>query len=199
MSPTAPQRRRGQVLENALLQAAWEELQEHGYSGFTFDGVARRAGTSRPVLYRRWETRADLVQATIAHYAATSTPTAPDTGDLRTDLIELLRDFNKRRAGAVAVLTVGLGAYYEETGSTIADIRRSIIGNQRDVMGEVLARAAERGEVDLARVTPRISRLPYDLLRTEMMLTLKPVPRKVIEEIVDTIVLPLLTGAGSQP
>jgi AcrR family transcriptional regulator len=56
-------RRYGAALERALLGAAWEELRESGYAGFTIDAVARRAGTSRPVLYRRWPNRAQLVLA----------------------------------------------------------------------------------------------------------------------------------------
>ena len=56
-------RRRGEALESALLDAAWDELQAAGYAGLTFEAVADRAGTSRAVLYRRWRNRADLVVA----------------------------------------------------------------------------------------------------------------------------------------
>ena len=52
-STTAPQRRRGPALEEALLDAAWTELTERGYDEMTIDAVAVRAGTSRAVLYRR--------------------------------------------------------------------------------------------------------------------------------------------------
>ena len=53
-------RRRGTKLEDALLDAAWEELQEVGYTRLTMEAVAARAGTSKPVLYRRWPNRARL-------------------------------------------------------------------------------------------------------------------------------------------
>ncbi len=43
-------RRRGTALENAILDAAWAELVEHGYADMTLESVAKRAGTSRPVL-----------------------------------------------------------------------------------------------------------------------------------------------------
>ena len=55
-------RRRGPALEAAILGAAWDELRTTGYAGFTIDAVARHAGTSRPVLYRRWPN----VQAVVA-------------------------------------------------------------------------------------------------------------------------------------
>jgi len=60
---TAPMRRRGDHLEHALLAATWEELLAVGYANLTMDGVAARAHTSKPVLYRRWPTRPELVLA----------------------------------------------------------------------------------------------------------------------------------------
>jgi hypothetical protein len=41
-------------------------------------------------------------------------------------------------------------------------------------------------------LTPRIAQLPFDLVRHQMMMTLAPVPTDAIEEIVDTIFLPLV-------
>ena len=62
-----PRRRRGDVLERALLDAAWAELEDSGYDDLTIDAVAQRAGTSRAVLYRRWPNKQDLMLAALAH------------------------------------------------------------------------------------------------------------------------------------
>ena len=40
-SGSAPRRRRGGELENALLDAAWQELQAAGYAGLTYEAVAQ--------------------------------------------------------------------------------------------------------------------------------------------------------------
>jgi hypothetical protein len=45
-------------------------------------------------------------------------------------------------------------------------------------------RAGERGEIDLARLTPRVANLATDLLRHELLMTHRPVPRRTIVEIV---------------
>lgn len=58
-------RRRGTALEAAILDAAWDVLQTDGWNGFTFAGVAERAQSSKPVLYRRWRTREELLRATL--------------------------------------------------------------------------------------------------------------------------------------
>ena len=49
-----------------------------------------------------------------------------------------------------------------------------------------------RGEADPDRLTPRVKSVAFDLLRNELLLTQRPVPRKVIDEIVDDVVLPLV-------
>lgn len=67
---TKAQRRRGPELDEAILQAVWDELSTKGYGGLTLDSVASRAGTSRPVLHRRWKSRSELVMAALARYVA---------------------------------------------------------------------------------------------------------------------------------
>lgn len=60
-------------------------------------------------------------------------------------------------------------------------------------------RAVRRGEIDANRLTDRIRSLPFDLLRHEILLTFAPVPDEVVEEIVDTIFLPLVRRPGASP
>src|ERR1700722_11909093 len=76
-------RRRGATLERALLDAAWEELQESGYARLTMERGADRAGTSRAVIYRRWRNRAELVIAALRHHQPVLTGSILDTGSLR--------------------------------------------------------------------------------------------------------------------
>src|SRR3954471_19906591 len=82
-------RRRGEELEHALLTAAWAELIEVGYPKMTIENVAARAGTSKPVIYRRWPTKAKLVIAALAHNMPLQQSDI-DTGSLRGDLLEFL-------------------------------------------------------------------------------------------------------------
>ena len=51
--PTRATRRSGEELREAILDAVLCELFDRGYAGLTFDGVAHRAHTSKPVIYRR--------------------------------------------------------------------------------------------------------------------------------------------------
>ncbi|WP_051792644.1 TetR/AcrR family transcriptional regulator [Amycolatopsis jejuensis] len=56
-------------MEAVLLDAAWDELAESGYATLTFDAVARRARTSRSVLYRRWTAKDAFVRDVMARAA----------------------------------------------------------------------------------------------------------------------------------
>jgi AcrR family transcriptional regulator len=189
---TAPQRRRGHALEEALLDAAWTELTERGYDEMTIDAVAVRAGTSRAVLYRRWPNKQELVLAVLAHQVRKDVVVTPDTGTLRGDVIALLQQANKLRAGFVTLLLTRLGGFYQQTGSSLADLRASVQGGRDAVLEEVIQRAIDRGEIRPEQVTERIARLPVDLFRHELLMTLRPLSDDAIEEIVDTMFLPLL-------
>lgn len=187
------QRRRGEALESALLQAAWDELMEHGYAAFTIDAVAQRAGTSKPVVYRRWGDKAELIVAAIQHISARQPAVAdPDTGTLRGDILELARQMNESRVAVIATAGVLLGEFYRETGTTLADLRDLILQGRESMRERIFDRAVARGEADPAKLTPLIMDLPFDLFRHRALMTLKPVPVELMEEIVDTVLLPLI-------
>ena len=187
-------RRRGAELEEALLEAAWQELTAVGYGRFTFEGVAARAGTSRPVLYRRWPQRSDLAIAALRHFSRREAVVAPDTGSLRDDLIRLLTEFSARRSSLVTLFAVQMGEYLAETGTTPAQLRDEYINARSQPLAyeTVLRRAVERGEIDAERLTPRVTALPGDLLRHELLMNLKPATPETITEIVDEVFLPLV-------
>lgn len=195
--PAAVTRRRGKALEDALLDAAWDELVAVGYGLFTIDAVAARAEASRHVIYRRWSTKEQLVQAAIQHYLVRDAPFVPDTGSLREDIIASLNAVNKTRSATVAVLTVLFGAFYQETGTTLAELRAELAADRPRPMETIVERAVARGEIDPARLTPAIMTLPMDLFRNQLMMTLQPVSRETILAIVDEIFLPLVRPVDS--
>lgn len=191
-------RRRGRELEDALLDAAWAQMVSGGYGAFTFDAVAERAGTSKPVIYRRWQNRQELVVAAIKHFLTRTSQPIPDTGSLRGDVLALLTQANETRSTIAAVISVQLAAYHQESGTTPAELREQILRDRTLVMETIVRRAIERGEISTARVTPRIIALPLDLFRHEALMTLKAIPAETMIEIVDTIFLPLI-NQGSTP
>jgi AcrR family transcriptional regulator len=178
-------RRRGAALETAILDAAWAELEECGYSTFTFEAVARRAETSRPVLYRRWPTRVEMAIAAMAHHVQRNPVNVPDMGDVRSELYLLLRKFADRSPPRLTRLVFDMSEDMHHRSASFSDLREN-------PLGEVLDRAVARGEIDQARLIPRIARLPTALVFNEIIITQKNVSDDAIKQIVDDIFLPLV-------
>ncbi|MDH6578153.1 TetR/AcrR family transcriptional regulator [Kitasatospora sp. MAP5-34] len=192
-----PVRRRGDELERAILDAVWAELAEHGYDRLTMDGVAARARTSKPVLYRRWPNRAALVIAALDRNAP-DYQEPPDTGELRSDLAAflggLLHRFDDLPTDAVHGFLVDLLRDPELRGRFRIGLTASGPVEALEVM---MRRAADRGEINAGRMTPRTVSLPLDLLRDAFLVGGVVPPDHVIEEILDDVVLPLLKAPGS--
>jgi AcrR family transcriptional regulator len=185
-------RRRGFKLEAALLQAAWDELTEVGYAAFTMEGVAVRAKTSRAVLYRRWPNRPELVVAALQHHIGSDPFEVPDTGSLRDDLLAVLRHLSTN-VDDLGVLSFLIADSFNEVGWSPAVLReRALAGTAKGGTALVIERAIVRGEIDPARLSPRVRSLPVDLVRHEAIMTQAPVPDATLVEIVDRIFLPLV-------
>jgi AcrR family transcriptional regulator len=186
------QRRRGEELEAALLEAAWQELVEAGFARLTMESVAARAKTGVAVLYRRWANKDDLVIAAINHYGNTRPVDIPDTGSLRGDMIALLNGASTTRVSFVAVITAAFSGLLSSTGLTPAEVRERVMADRPLWSERIYARAHERGEIDLDRIPPAVLAMPFDLMRHDMLMTYKPIPPERVHAIVDDLFMPLV-------
>ena len=184
-------RRRGEVLNAALLDAAWDELQLVGYQALTMEAVADRAGTSRAVLYRRWPKKAELVVAALRRRRPMLSGEVPDTGSLRGDVVALLTRMSTRLAKTGPEMLYGLLGDYLADAELFERLRADVLQIGTDVTTTMLKRAAERGEARLD-VSPRVAALPTDLYRNELLLRRTPPDKAVIAGIVDDVFLPLV-------
>lgn len=186
-------RRRGAGLEDALLTAAWDELADVGFAKLTMESVAARARTGVAVLYRRWTNKSDLVLAAIRHYGHTHPIVIPDTGTLRDDLVALLENINEGRIELATLVSATFAGLHESAGLTPEEVRRSVRSDGTWRSDEVFRRAHERGEIDLTRTPQDLLDLPFQLVRHDVLMTLRSVPPERIRTIVDDIFWPLLT------
>jgi AcrR family transcriptional regulator len=189
-------RRRGEALEAALLDAAWDELRATGYAGLTFEAVADRAGTSRAVLYRRWRSRPELVIAAMRRHRPMLSGEIPDTGSLRGDVLAVLRRMAARLGDVGAETVYGLLGDIFADQEPSAEIQDQVLHIGAGVMKTILKRAADRGEVS-GDVSSRVATLPTDLFRLELFHARTPPSDQVLTEIVDVVFLPLVLGSGS--
>jgi AcrR family transcriptional regulator len=136
-------RRRGTALEDAILDAAWAELIELGYADMTLESVAKRAGTSRPVLSRRWPTRTKLATAAVARQYKLNPVSVPDMGNVRDELCLLLRHMSNRVRPNLVQLAFDMSRDLADEGSNFRDVRGEITDGE--LMRTILKRGVDRG------------------------------------------------------
>ena len=142
----APGRPRDARVERSILDAALDLFLEVGFDAMSIESVAERAGVGKTTIYRRWQSKEDLVVATVCTlYEGME---IPDTGDLRADLTGVVEHMHglirttkagqalPRMAGELARGTA-LGAAY----------MKNVMGPKLEATGAALQRAKDRGEL----------------------------------------------------
>ncbi|MER5360393.1 TetR/AcrR family transcriptional regulator [Streptomyces sp. NPDC002785] len=197
--PSAGQtRRRGAVLEEAILRAAVDELTESGFAGLTMDKVAARAGTNKNAIYRRWPNRLALGIAAYRQLATTVQP--PDTGDLRSDVLELLRGANRHWSSPLGAILRELLSAAGGTSELLAQLQEQSSDATAAPWLTALGRAVARGEASPEALHPRVATVAIVLLRNEFVVRGAPTaPDDVLVEIVDEVYLPLVRRRGPAP
>lgn len=187
----AAARRHGVILDAAILDAAWRQIVEHGVPGFTYEAIAARAHTSKPVIYRRWPSREELLVATVRAQLVANPINPPDTGSLREDTIAYLKQANSKRS---EVIRVGgaMSHFFDNPNLTLGSLRERAMAGTRPTMDRVLDRARNRGELT-AQLPQRVVELPFDLLRHQIIMS-GHLTNADIDSIVDDVFLPLVAA-----
>jgi AcrR family transcriptional regulator len=177
-------------LEAAIFEVVLRELAETGYVNFSIERVAGRAGTSKPVIYRRWPTRARLVYAALRANRPFFLSEAPDTGTVRGDLMVILQSVSNMVDDLSPEVIFGLIAelLHERDSSLFAEVQE----RNTKTMTEIVTRGICRGEIAAEKLTPRLAALPFDLVRYQLMVLRQSLSAQDIEEIIDRIFLPLV-------
>ena len=157
------------------------------------DRVAARAHTGKATLYRRWPNKVELVISALGHVIPQLEP-PPDLGDLRTELLILLRDASCETSGPAGAAARGLIAEVVRAPELGALVDRHLADPVVPATLEVLRRAVVRGEVSPAALAPRVASVGGDLLFLHFLLHGTSAPESVLVELVDQVVLPLLRG-----
>lgn len=189
-------RRRGEELEQAILDAAFEEFREAGYAGFTMEGVAKRAGTSKPVVYRRWSSKVEILLSCVSSRLPRA-ETVPDTGTLRGDIVALVTLAHERMRLIGQTAMLGMLADVSANPEARELLVTTLVSELTSLLEQaVWTRAIERGELEWRHLTERLRRLPIDLVRNEFIIFGAVTP-ETVESIVDEVVLPALRARGA--
>ena len=139
-------RPRDKRIDTAVLSATVELLAETDYAELSVDAIARRAGTSKPAIYRRWPGKAHLVHEAV--FPISDTTGLPDTGSLAGDVREMVS-----RTAAVLTTPAARAALPGLVGEMAADLtlHSALLERFGDILSrglsDRLADAVARGEV----------------------------------------------------
>ena len=190
---TTSTRRTGDELIQAVHAAALAEISENGLRGASMDRIAKRAGTGKAALYRRWpNVRAlglDVFLVTIAE----AVPQAfPNTGSLREDLVDSMKSFTSSFRGPMALVLRELISESAHDSALIEEFNRRLGEPMELELVNVLQRAMARGEIPTKPIDPLIFELPDALISHRLLLRGEIIDDITCEHLVDNVILPLL-------
>lgn len=143
----SPGRPRSREADMAILEAALNLLGKLGYRGITMEAVAMEAGVGKSTVYRRFDSKADLVSAAVARL--TKPVPEPDTGDTLADLNEVLGGFHQQAGSSIgAPVLAALIVEDRNNPELLRLFRRRVILPRRRRLKSILQRGVEKGVID---------------------------------------------------
>jgi AcrR family transcriptional regulator len=145
-----PERRRGRPrsarAHRAILDAALSLLVEEGYDVMSIEAVAERAGVGKATIYRRWDSKEELVAEALGRQR--EEVRIPDSGDAKEDVISLLEEdlgvVTSPLGERTLAQIIGASAKHPRFKETYWE---NTIAPRRAAITQVLERAKARGEV----------------------------------------------------
>ncbi|MGY1688658.1 TetR/AcrR family transcriptional regulator [Geodermatophilus sp. SYSU D01105] len=184
-------RRLDPARDEAIAAAVLEVLGREGWSGLTMDAVAMAAGVGKATIYRRWSSKADLLLG-VMDVAGGDRVTAPDTGDLREDLVALLTAAVARLSGPAGRTTRSLlGAVIDDPALAEA-YQRGPLASWDLAWATVFERAVDRDEITRDAASSLAVEVGPAVLALRWLVTGRAVDADLVTEVVDDLVLPLL-------
>lgn len=128
-----------------ILETALSLLPQLGYQALSIAKIAKESGVSKPSVYRRWNNKAELISAAIAH---SDRDQAEPTGDLREDLAAQLNDVRGayERIGHMGMVGVLLSEESRHP-EFLQAWRETAIMPRREGIRTMVQEAIERGRV----------------------------------------------------
>jgi AcrR family transcriptional regulator len=142
----APGRPRSEQARQSILRSTLKLLAKRGFSELTIEAVAAHAGVAKATVYRWWPDKAALIADAFAS-STTSKLHFPDTGSVRTDMSQQMRQLVKifrSRRGRIVSAMLGAG---QSDSSLIAAFRERFLKPRRQEAYATLRRGIRRGEL----------------------------------------------------
>jgi AcrR family transcriptional regulator len=198
---------RGEITA-AIRGAVVQELAAVGYGRLSIEAVARRAGVAKTAVYRRWNSKLDMVLELVSGAvgpAADSGGTGPtlplpDTGSLRGDLELLLRIAARALQHPLAAQIIpDLLAEASRNPQIAQTLGEALRVNQRDIGALLVGRAVERGELPATADPDCVVDLAVGPLYWRLAIARTPLPEDYLRHLAAAVATALGAQPASQP
>ncbi|MDT5094559.1 MAG: hypothetical protein QOH60_3922 [Mycobacterium sp.] len=156
-------------IDDAVLRATVDLIGTTAFADLSVDAIARKAGTSKPAIYRRWPSKAHLVHEAV--FPIDEAAELPDTGSLDGDVREMVR-----RTVDVLTTPAAMAALPGLVGEMAADLTLHAALLERfggilsrgltDRLRDAAARGEVRPEVTAADMTEAVAGITFLALLT---------------------------------
>jgi AcrR family transcriptional regulator len=153
-----------------------------------------RARCSKATIYRRWPGKAELVTTAVRRQAMAA-HAAPDTGGLRTDLLEAVAAMRISLVNQDAARIIGLIAAMRRDPALAQVVRDQVLASKREVFGAVIARAVTRGDLPATADHELLAEISSALLLSRLLVTGDPLGPAFEQHLVDAVLMPVLQHA----
>lgn len=187
-------RKRNPMLNDIILTATIDVLADIGYIGMTMDAVAHQAGTGKATLYRRWDSKSQLVLDAIRHlqnYSPVIPGELPNEATLRDNLLALFSAESEQQMARKLRIMIGIATVMAYDVS-FADVGHYVlIRPWADAVKTLLQHSHERGEINLRSVDlNQIATLLPSLSVNRALLERKPADYEFLAGVIDGLILP---------
>jgi AcrR family transcriptional regulator len=181
--------------EDEILDATVAVVAELGYDRLTMDAVATAAKASKATLYRRWQTKAELVVDAISRAKGCPMPEDVDTGSLRGDLISMSCGDGGFKDELPMSVMAGLFTALHRDAELQTAVQERFLAPRVALVTEVYERAVRRGkiapDVDIELLT---ATLPAVIVYHAFVLGIEPTDELILR-VIDNLILPAARGS----
>lgn len=180
-----------------MLEVTLRLLQQHGYERLTVEAVATEAKASKSTVYRRWPTKAQLVLAAFIE-GTRAEVIAPRSGSLRSDLLQIGAQVCEQASQHAATMSAVLTELSHIPALSTA-LQDEFVNQRKALIGEVLAEAVKRGEIDAAVINDEIWDVLPGYLIFRYLMPGRPPTSETIRVLVDEVLMPSLVRTRARP
>lgn len=190
--------KRGRPLDKSrdaiILEAALQLVAEKGYEPVTMDAIAHQARVGKATIYRRWNSKLDLISSALVYITPSEWTTTLESckGSLRQYLCKILADYiglNDEIRHKV-LLSVAAAMCMDKELSNF--FQYEYVAKQRDAMHAAIKQAVSKVNGKSVKNVDMAADTGPALLFYQMLTIREPIDMAYIERIVDEVMLPLL-------